>query len=271
MKVTFQNPLQGNPFHLVNNNPFNYLKNKISGVYVYGLLLDINNEKKFIPINVGESSDIKTRILKHYNGVVNRTTNKELFNVVNPSNLNEIGKLYSSIHFYDSLQSKKIKNFKQSPFFIKINTLNKHLIYFQSPDFYRFKGIKFNGNADLNILNTTIQLRNCGCVLSQQLVNNIDNVCDLYKNNFYFIFSEKFINDKNIENFFSPNINGNGNMERKIAETITKHSLQKIQIETTSPILENYEIKNIDSINLSNIQQNLINLTGEPFTNPLIL
>ena len=86
---------------------------------------------------------------------------------------------------------------------------------------------------------------------------------EMFVNNFYFIFAT----DDNIikTNDFSLNENSN----RLSVEKTTKNILENINIFTTADSRRGSIIPL--SLDLSCIQNDLINLTGKPFINPLIL
>ena len=108
MKITFQDPLNGKPFDIVNNNPFLNATPK-KGVYVYGLLLDINNCNTFVPLNVGITNGIINRrlIKQHYTQLSTGCSTKEIFDFTKCNTLHDVRNIYQSIKHYDSFASKR--------------------------------------------------------------------------------------------------------------------------------------------------------------------
>jgi hypothetical protein len=92
-----------------------------------------------------------------------------------------------------------------------------------------------------------------GTIQSLNYVNKINDVVNLYTNNFYFIFA--------------PATDASNTKE---AEFITKTSLQRIGIYTTSPA-SSPNLNPPFSIDLSCVQNLLVNVTGNPLPNPLII
>jgi hypothetical protein len=105
----------------------------------------------------------------------------------------------------------------------------------------------------------------------------LTNVKLNFTNNFYFVYADLYSDVTEVSDDINLEYNGWNNVDqyegpgRRLLERIelvTKNKLKKIDIYTSAKALGQNLTMNID---LSNIQQNLINLTGEPFTNPLIL
>ncbi len=280
MKVTFQNPLQGKPFHLVNNNPFLANQPK-TGVYIYGLLLNIDGIAQFLPLNVGITNETfeKRLIKEHYAQIITGYSSKEIFDFVNIRTSLDVDKIYDSIKQYDQLVGKNIEKVKL-PTIAKNQQILKYLIYFQNLKYFNLllqKNDIYSGNYNVNF---AIDILASKKDLAHK--NKIEQMLNLYKSNFYFVYADLYndvtevpdeinleYNGWNIENQYIVNRkNGPGKNLLERIELATKNKLKKIDIYTSAKAVGQNLTMNID---LSNIQQNLINLTDEPFSNPLIL
>jgi hypothetical protein len=275
MIVNFQNPLQGNPFHLVNNNPF--LANQPrNGVYIYGLLLNVDRNSKFIPLYVG-IGDLMNRLqIHHYNGYnINGNGRKELwqFDRFNYKK-SDISGIYKKMNIYEMFNSIVKTPYNSSRSYMGFLNQLHNLIYFQNNDFFHVKhnlNLPQKNYGQLDMLN---YLNNNNLNQSAQVLTNVKLN---FTNNFYFVYADLYSDVTEVSDDINLEYNGWNNVDqyegpgRRLLERIelvTKNKLKKIDIYTSAKALGQNLTMNID---LSNIQQNLINLTGEPFTNPLIL
>lgn len=250
MIVNFQNPLQGNPFHLVNNNPFLISKPK-NGVYIYGLLLKVDGIDQFLPLNVGiTNKTFEQRLInEHYAQIITGYSSKEIFDFVNIRTSLDVEKIYDSIKQYDQLVGKNIEKVKL-PTIAKNQQILKYLIYFQNLKYFNSllqKNNTYSGNYNVSFAIDILESNN-------DLVhkNKIEQMLKIYKSSFYFVFAE--VIDHNL----------------RVVESSVKKKINDLNI-FTSAISDKNSINEKIKIDLSNIQQNLINLTDEPFPNPLIL
>jgi hypothetical protein len=280
MKVTFQNPLQGNPFHLVNNNPFLNAQST-NGVYVYGLLVNVDGFDKFVPVYVGIGNLENRLVNNHYRGYKNNGNGKkELWNFINNNYTNsEITRIYKEMNIYEMLNSIVKTPYNSSRSYMEFLNQLHNLIYFQNNDFFHVKHNLNQQQLDLGQIDMLNYLTNNNLNQSAQVLANVKLN---FTNNFYFVYADLYsdvteVSDEinleyngwnNVNQYIVNNINGPGRNLLERIELATKNKLKKIDIYTSAKASGQNLTMNID---LSNIQQNLINLTGEPFTNPLIL
>jgi len=282
MKVTFQNPLKGKPFHLVNNNPFLANQPK-TGVYIYGLLLNVKGFDNFVPLYVGIGNLENRLVNSHYNGYNhNGNGKKELwnFNKNKYGNSAIIKRIYREMNIYEMFNSMIRAPYNSSFCYMEFLNQLKNLIYFQNNDFFHVKHNLINQQQlNLGQLDMLNYLINNNLNQSAQVLSNVKLN---FTKNFYFIYADLYndvtevsdeINLKyngwnNVNQYIVNRKNGPGKNLLERIELATKNKLKNIDIYTSAKA-EGQNLKmNID---LSNIQQSLINLTGEPFINPLIL
>ncbi|RAR73758.1 hypothetical protein [Flavobacterium aciduliphilum] len=267
MTIQFQHPSNG----FINFNPsdVNHYSNlNLPGVYIYGLRLEfiINRklERKFVPMAVGETDNLKRRLFfEHYSLLsTNGNSSKEIFNWASIRSLNDLMEVYTDM-----------SNYKQSK--TAHNSTLKNLIWYNDSVFfdnklnlslYKSKYISGTGvlksigqNGDLD----SIFLNNIRLYEALKMKTDIILTKEIFVNNFYFIYAT----DGNIikRDNFSFNVSSN----RLSVEKTSKQLLTNINIFTTADSRRGSIIPL--SLDLSCIQNDLINLTGKPFINPLIL
>ncbi len=276
MKITFQNPPvtgSNDPFlDFQPNNPNHYPKGP--GIYIYGLRLNIsiNNgfSKVFAPIAVGETTDLKKRLLnEHYNSLITNGNNKkELFSWDIANNVSSLIDIYTDM-----------QNYKQSN--VCHNATLNSLIWYNHPDFFnirlrlckptdsnyisgsgQLKSIKMNGDLDL------IDSNNKGYSKAHELKHQILKTKELFVNNFYFIFFNDNSIEDNMANISCKNIEDRHSLEKTI-----KVNFNKIGIYTTADSRRGSIMPM--RIDLTNLENTLINLGkhsyGMPYVSPLIL
>lgn len=267
MKIQFQHPSNG----FANFNPSDdshYSNLNLPGIYIYGLRLEFiingKTERKFVPMAVGETDNLKRRLFSEHYSLLNTNGNslKEIFNWSSVRSLNDLKDVYSDMSNYK--QSKTLHN----------STL-KNLIWYNDSEFYDnkfklslhkskyvsgtgvLKSIGQNGDLD------SIFLNNNRLYQALKMKTDIILTKEIFVNNFYFIYAT----EENIiqTDKFSLNIRSN----RLNVEKTIKNLLIKINIFTTADSRRGSLISL--SLDLSCIQNELINLTDKPFINPLIL
>jgi len=254
--------------------------------------------EKFCPLYVGISKDLRTRIRGHRNGPSGELNhNKELFNFLNVSPF----QFYKDIKFFDRNYIRsgctKYSNLKNIVFQrISNNPYHNSLIWF--PDFQFF-------NQYLNLTTSTYGLPNginngheesirkggdldtIGTQNSLRLKNDIISVKKGIEDKFWYCYStldsivNEIINNNFNELLILANLykinpvynvgrnNGHGKAICEIVESSIKDKLNSIDIYTyagvqTSPL-------NQLCFDLSPIQNDLVNMTGKPFPNNLII
>lgn len=248
-----------------------------AGIYIYGIRSKVDNVRKFIPIVVGESADLRKRLYEgHYNGkffkpheilVGNNALRsgdpKELwdFSTLNLSRQN-VQDLYN-----DTAQYNLIPN-NAGLRVINVAGL-QHLIFFQDANFYHHRlNIQPNlWKTDLKIEQSIYYLHSlskiCGMQntreiseLSSKIISSLFN----FKQNFYFVYAaeKKEKLNQNQNTFFSDEKN------RKAAEHQLKQKLKSINIHTTADD-KNIQINIPLEFDLTNIQEHLVNIGGHPY------
>lgn len=267
MNIQFQHPSNG----FINFNPsdVNHYSNlNLPGVYIYGLRLEfiINGKlkRKFVPMAVGETDNLKRRLFsEHYSLLsTNGNSSKEIFNWASIRCLNDLIEVYTDM-----------SNYKQSK--TAHNSTLKNLIWYNDSVFfdnklnlslYKSKYISGTGvlksigqNGDLD----SIFYNNIRLYEALKMKTDIILTKEMYVNNFYFIYAT----DSNI--IERDNFSLNLSINRLSVEKTIKKLLTNINIFTTADSRRGSIIPL--SFDLSCIQNDLINLTGKSFNNPLIL
>jgi hypothetical protein len=265
----------------------NFLKTlpKVPGVYVYGVKVNINGTDKFMPLYVGIRNDIKSRLTYHYkqNGIQGNGK-KELFDIASIHSQNDVTRIFNDMRFYDSKSGL-------DPLRIGIPSLVwfNNSVYFDSklklpegtskyrPDQGHQSSIKIGGDLDLIGTNNSANLK-----------HQILGVKKLYTNKFYYAYITldsiiaEILKDSNHPQFevalnYNKNKqyainrkNGPGKDLCELIENTLKNRLNSIGIHTSAKSTGKM-LPITDMFDLSYIQNDLINLTGKPFTNHLIL
>lgn len=264
-----------------------YLKTlpKVPGVYVYGIKVNINGTDKFMPLYVGIRNDIKSRLTYHYkqNGI-SGNGKKELFDLTSIRSIADIIKIYKDMSDYDSKSGL-------NPLRIGISSL----VWFNNPVYFDSKlklpegtskyrsgeghqsSIKNGGDLDLIDTNNSANLK-----------SQIQGVKNLYTDKFYYAFItldsivaeilkdpnhpqfEDAVNYNKNKKYTINRKNGPGKDLCELIENTLKNRLSSIGINTSAKSTGKM-LPIDDAFDLSCIQNDLINLTGKPFINPLIL
>jgi len=265
----------------------NYLKKlpKVPGVYVYGIKVNINGIDKFMPLYVGIRNDIKSRLTYHYeqNGILGNGR-KELFDILSIHSTADAIRISNDIGVYNSLSGL-------NPLRIGISSL----IWFGNPIFFDLKlklpagtskfrsgeghqsSVKIGGDLDLIGTNNSANLK-----------SQIQGVKNLYTDKFYHAFItldsivaeilkdsqhpqfENAVNYNKNKQYTINRKNGPGKDLCELIENTLKNRLSNISINTSAKSTGKM-LPIADTFDLSFIQNDLINLTGKPFINPLIL
>ena len=268
------------------SNVVHYANLNIPGIYIYGLRLDIEKVKKFVPQYVGISEDLGKRLLEHYNQESNSTngnSKKEIFDFSKTNHsVQDIIERYSDMLIYDLVTNSNLKT-KQRP----IISYLQNLIWFQDLTFYNAKlgicncpcniykndsnhadSIKQNGFLD--------QLHSINPFLG---ANNIKQKCfdtkTKFDNDFYFVYARlddlshiSMDNECELQikypDFRNPN-KYKKSIGEKFAERVelaTKKALNHIGIHTTAKAKGEFFSMDVD---LTQISSELINIGNHPF------
>jgi hypothetical protein len=275
MNIQFQHPSNG----FTNFNPSdvnNYSNLNLPGIYIYGLRQTIKGirGKTFIPLYVGITENLKKRLYNDHflqeSWPGKKSSLKEIFDFSNKVySLKDIADRYRDMLIYDLVTNC---GGKQRP----IISYLKHLVWFQDLTF-------FNQKIGANIFPLPITNSNHldsykNGLLASMKNNSLDVIITKgeltkkkFNNDFYFVYAtyQDIINSNNVIDLKNSKLSSNYNKEsaEKI-ELRTKKVLNQLGINTTAKANGmDIQIK----IDLSLIQNDLINLTGKPFINPLIL
>lgn len=177
------------------SNPAHYPQG--AGVYIYGIKVEIDGEIKFVPLCVGESSNLRKRIYNdHFVGKFltnhqNLTTakpktikeRKELWDFSKKSmSILEISKIYCDLRMYMEVNKGNKRTTREH--MLKINQL-KSLIYFQNENFFNAK----YGNAhQMNHKNISASE---ACQLFPQSNPVISSTLANFVSNFYFVYADE--------------------------------------------------------------------------------
>jgi len=194
--------LSKNPFFDFDpQNSLHYPKG--SGIYIYGIKVEVDGEMKFVPICVGESKDLKKRLYNdHYIGKFKNPSdilnngqqlklgdNKELWDFSKKKySIKHIQLVYNQMYNYNSTKSVLRYNLLR---------LLSELIYFQD---FRFYENLFNPPAnvknDLNIVDTVIEIqKRYNNQVAKVYVSKIKAALDNFTNNFYFVYANTVDNE----------------------------------------------------------------------------
>jgi predicted GIY-YIG superfamily endonuclease len=248
----------------------------MSGIYVWGLKININQSLKFVPLYVGIAKDLGARLWTHYcNNRENGNWNWYVFDYCSVKNLSDVSDLYKSIYTADFNIKKINKSFKHrytdkliwfndKDFFnLKLNT--KHSNYFS--DSGVLSSILPGGDLDQIILADNQNKDSCNF-----LKNNIICAKKIFNDNFYFVYTTL---DTSIEAWSINKKDGFVKQKARNIEVATKCLLQKIGVFTGSDSKKNIDNFNTIQIDLRNIQNDLINLgfsnNENHYNSPLIL
>jgi len=156
--LKLQHPPVVDSFGKFSNDPFNDFdpNNRMhypngSGVYIYGIKVEIDGICKFVPLCVGESLDLKKRIFNdHYKGKFFKNylnlfskkqkqikEKKELWDFSkNKMSILDLAKIYCDMRVYILINSGR--NRKSYEYMLRLNQL-KNLIYFQNKNYFNAK------------------------------------------------------------------------------------------------------------------------------------
>jgi hypothetical protein len=176
------------------NNPNHYPEG--AGVYIYGVKVEVDNQLKFVPVCVGESLNLRKRLLNdHYHGkfvknhqnIINGTNKrisekKELWNFsLTQMTMLQVAHLYCDMRIYSIMRNERNRTSNQ--FLERLNKL-KNLIYFQNENFFNIKhNLIFQPNHS-NISASEAAAKYSGS--SMMIKETLKNFCE----NFYFVYAD---------------------------------------------------------------------------------
>lgn len=257
MTIKFNHPPVSNPFNNFCPEESTHYPTG-DGVYIYGMKLTINDEEKFVPMYVG-NGNLKDRLTKHYTDLkTNGKSRKELFNFSEESlTLKELKGIYNDMLIYDRLTNYKPCITPQQPTVFNLEAL----IYFQCMSIYDYKLntniykaqaqllIKNNPNGDLN----QFQINKLS-PKPQEYFNLVQKTKKNFTTKFYYIYAEY------------PDVN----LPPDFFKHEAKNALKKISIYTTAKHIDK-EIPQALTVDLSNIQNELVNVSGSHYPQKLVL
>lgn len=280
MNVRFQTPQP--TFNPGIKTHYSFLENE-PGVYVYGLQLLLNGNRKFVPLYTGIAKNLKQRLWQHYyEEKSSGNSKKEVFKLDERNSVSSIIDLYRDMRMYDSFYHSP-----KHPLRLSIPSL----IWFNDPTFFNSRltpsistysansGVmrSIEPGGDLDTMHT---------VSASLLRQEILNTKLLFDNHFYFIYARLSM-DVEIPNqhpvfkdnyqtspYLIKRANGPGKYICERIELATKNALScKLGIHTTAKAVGTSFPMAVD---LRNIQNSLVNIGGHHFgypsyTSPLII
>lgn len=287
--LIFKHPPTGTASPLTDFEPENrnhYPTKGVNGVYIYGLRAKVNGALKFIPIVVGEGN-LHQRLFKdHYKGKFldafeNLTSckkkglsssNKEIWDFSKKTyDIKALSNIYTDMKSYNGFLGTRSK--------LSSIVGLKSLLYFQNIDFYNIRhglGLPFSYGPNIRSEQAVLLLaerilffdvkinKTVKCVLKTNCMHLILTLQNFVEN-FYYVYAvdDDYLNDKN---------------NRYSAEYRTKAALSQLGIHTTAADLKKGNKDDSPSIDLSEVQGELVNMGGHPYNdeqgnylNPLIL
>ena len=201
MKVTFVDPITGkgcpkqyDPL----KTPTDFSKiPEIPGIYIYGLKLFIKEEnmKKFVPLYVGITGNLKIRMRDHYKEETGmKSFTKEMFDFTEEKHsLKRIKEIYRDMMVYDQYGLEDINNEKKN---LEIIPLISNLIYYQNQCFYNKRwGINTFpcGNANRNKAINNLNKFALDYPMHSSLATSVkDRMCKMnskFVGDYYFVYS----------------------------------------------------------------------------------
>lgn len=289
MTIQFQHPPVTNPF--INFDPSNddhYPEG--AGVYIYGLRLNVDDddEKKFVPLCVGESSNLNIRLFNdHYNTLkVGGNNHKELFYLKPKTSISDVRLLYADLLRYDRFLFARNKHT-----LIKTIAAIDSLIWYQFRDFFHHKLNVASPNEYFNIPNpstckhskegvkndleghsTTLKdfsnfinksiTTTSEAKQANELLEKIKTTKENFTNNFYYVYAtnEHVSENTNID------LSSSDGSDRKKVEKAIKQKLEGLGIYTTANARGAIVKFNLDLTKIQNILINVGHNYGNPYT-----
>lgn len=231
---------------------------KGAGVYIYGIKVNIDGEIKFIPLCVGESKDLWSRLYTdHFMGKFVKNfhnlsaskcksikENKELWDFSKTSmSILEISKIYCDLRLYTVLNSGNKRTSQNH--MLKLNQL-KYLIYFQNENFFN---AKYGHAHQMNHKNISAS-EACRLFPSSNL--QISPTLANFVSNFYFVYADDM--DAEIANL--SNREDRLNIEVKLNQAL----IDKYGLYTTADKKRKGRDFSVD-FDFSFIEKKMVNLT----------
>jgi hypothetical protein len=268
----------GNPFQNFNPNDLTHYPNG-AGIYIYGFKKLIDGDKIFIPLYVGISKNLKSRLWQHF--IEERSGGNSKWYIFDYDSINTISdviELYKDMRISDSF--KRINN----------NRFTNKLIWFNHREFFNYKLRTIQSNyvshsgvlssilngGDLDYLNQNHKIKQ-----AIELKDKIIKAKKVFDDDFYFVYSSidsrndiliqsksdleliKLLQNYSVsKQYMNGRNNGPGRSFCEKIEKATKLKLKEIKIETAAKA--HGSILNV-SIDLSTIHDCLINLNDHTF------
>jgi len=265
--LKLQHPPVVDSFGKFSNDPFNDFdpNNRMhypngSGVYIYGIKVEIDGICKFVPLCVGESLDLKKRIFNdHYKGKFFKNylnlfskkqkqikEKKELWDFSkNKMSILDLAKIYCDMRVYILINSGR--NRKSYEYMLRLNQL-KNLIYFQNKNYFN---AKYRNNHQNNFENISASE---ACVQFPKSFDEISSTLKNFTENFYFVYANKIENEKINLN----NLEDRLNIEVKLSQEL----INQFDIYTTADKNRKGRDFNIQ-FDFSLIQSQIVNLKSK--------
>ncbi len=215
-------PTKSEDLNLIPNEP---------GVYILGVKLFLNGIDTFFPLYVGEASNLKVRLIKHYKerSTKNSNSTKEIFDLsnilTNYKDLYEALKAYNDLWIFNSI---KIGGSKKKHKMYCNDKIEKFLLYFQCSsylNFYLNLDVKTSCWKDMNHKDFYNYVSFLKTSTAKKIVNRYTLTKDCVKDNFYFSYCKL------------PNTS---QAQRQVEEAQTKYYLEQLYtIYTSSDVTNN--------------------------------
>lgn len=190
-----------NPFN--DFDPYNPMHYPIgSGVYIYGIKVEIDGVLRFVPICVGESENLKERLQKdHFIGKFQKnyanlfstkqkkiSEKKELWDFSkNQISMLDLSKIYCDMRHYIFMNSGR--NRRALEYMLRLNQL-KNLIYFQNKNYFNAKYGYPHENLHRNISASD------ACSQFPKSYDKISSTLKNFTDNFYFVYANSIENEE---------------------------------------------------------------------------
>ena len=252
MSIQFQHPPTGtdNPFETF--NPFDFKQYpQGNGVYIFGLRVSIGNDRKFVPLYVGQGC-LRMRLIQHYKGICcSGNSKKELWDFSgNGYSILDISLIYEDMLDYDHINNNGARDRTSEAYMNKLKEI-RSLIFFQSRNYFNVKlGRPFEPDPE-----NVGQAQAISDFGPSPLTDSISRTKSKFCSDFYFVYVE-LDDDAKISDI----------------EIATKKALNKIGIHTTAKAVGVYGGVSIDFSKIQSVLINIgVHIFGDPYKNPLII
>jgi hypothetical protein len=222
INIKFESPgIDFNPLSFFNG--FSKIPNS-AGVYIWGYMIHCDGKKKFCPVNVGQSTNLRERLIEHYSCEISGNSAFFEFNkIMGQENLEIVNKSMEKYYYLPSGKNRieeanKIKMllYYQDRMFFK-NKISKKSFSITNNDKYIVEDRK--GRRNINYRNLVEILKKSKYKKDINLLIKLNNWFDTHTNNFFAIYFE-YTND--FKNEYEHNILKQTNKNVEESKSIIK-------------------------------------------------